>query len=97
MKIYLISYDLSKPEQDYEGLISAIEKFSAPLHIQKSVWLIDTDLKTLQIYSMLKPFADKDDKLFICPLDMDDVAGLIDNVEIQEWFSEHGYHLQILK
>lgn len=96
MKIYLISYDLSKPEQDYEGLIGAIEKFDC-LHIQKSVWLIDTNLKTLQIYSMLKPFTDKDDKLFICSLDMDDVAGLIDNVEIQEWFTEHGYHLQILK
>jgi len=96
MKIYLISYDLSKPEQDYEGLISEIEKFDS-LHIQKSVWLVDSNFESQEIYSMLKQFVDKNDKLFICPLDLYSVAFHTDNEQIKEWFSVHGYRLGTLK
>lgn len=94
MKIYLISYDLSKPEQDYEGLINAIEKLDSPIHIQKSVWLIDTNFNCNQIYSILSPFLDKDDALFICPLDLGDVNCYSKDLTVKKWFEEHGFNLQ---
>lgn len=96
MKIYLISYDLSKPEQNYKNLINEIEKFDC-LHIQKSVWLVDSNFESKQIYSMLKALVDLDDKLFICPLDLSDVAFYTNEGRIKEWFSAHGYRLGTLK
>ena len=96
MKIYLISYDLSKPEQDYEGLICEIKKFDC-LHIQKSVWLVDTNFESNQIYLRLQSFVDKNDKLFICPLDLSAIAFHTEDEKIKEWFSGHGYRLGTLK
>lgn len=44
--VYLITYDLLKPQdkpQDYSDLIAAIEEgFPDHLHLQKSVWLVES-------------------------------------------------------
>ena len=96
MKIFLISYDLSKPEQDYEGLIKEIEKFDC-LHIQKSVWLICTGISCNQIYKQLESFIDDtNDKLFICPLEFKDVLLKPHTKEFEQWFTSHNYRSQTL-
>lgn len=93
MKVYLISYDLSKPEQDYEGLISAIEELDSAIRIQKSVWLVDTNLDEKEIFRRLYRYIDSNDRIFICPLEFKNVIGNFTEKDIKEWFTEHCYNV----
>lgn len=93
MKVYLISYDLLKPEQDYEGLISAIEELDSAIRIQKSVWLIDTNLDEKEIFRRLYRYIDSNDRIFICPLEFKNVIGNFTEKDIKEWFAKHNYNV----
>jgi len=95
MKIFLISYDLSKPERDYESLITIINTFDKPIRIQKSVWLIESNDTTTMIYDALRNHIDRDDTLFVCPLDFDgSVCSNLKDEKITKWFNEHLYDVK---
>jgi len=40
--VLLITYDLHKPERDYEAVIARIKSFGSCVHDEESVWLADT-------------------------------------------------------
>ncbi len=64
--VVLITYDLNKPGQDYSDLYDAIKNISITwCHCFTSVWLVDTNFSTQQIYTELKGRIDKNDQLFI--------------------------------
>ena len=46
--IHLITYDLHKPERDYEAVIEKVKSFGTGgwAHDEKSVWLVDTTSST---------------------------------------------------
>ena len=68
-KLLLISYDLCKPERDYESLIGKIRStFPTYNHVLKSVWLVETDYEYDQARDILKNHIDKDDKLLVVEL-----------------------------
>lgn len=91
MRIFLISYDLSKPEQDYAGLIEAIERYSDVIRVQKSVWLIYTPFESKLIFQNLERFIDKDDELFVCPLDFADLYHYSTSPDVVKWLEKHIY------
>lgn len=68
MTIKIISYDLRKPEQDYESLIDAIKSYRAYCKINKSDWLISTADSCRSIRDYLKKFIDSNDTLFVAEL-----------------------------
>lgn len=68
MTIKMISYDLHKPGQDYNELISAIENYKAYTKINKSDWLIYTTDSCTQIRDNLKKYIDSNDTLFVVEL-----------------------------
>lgn len=64
--IYLVSYDLNKPEQDYPQLIDAIKRYDNACRVLKSQWLIYSDKSATQLFNELVAFVDSNDELFIC-------------------------------
>jgi len=63
--VYLISYDLYRPAQDYEGLISDIKSIGPWAKMLKSAWLVDSKLTASQIYDHVVKHLDKNDRIMV--------------------------------
>ncbi len=61
--VYLVTYDLNRPGQDYAGLHTAIKALGAWWHYLDSTWLVDTHLSAQQISDNLVPTIDSNDRL----------------------------------
>ena len=69
MAAYIITYDLHKVGQNYDGLIDQIkESYPTNWHVQLSVWIVQTASTSAQIRDNLKPYLDSNDKLFVAKL-----------------------------
>jgi hypothetical protein len=70
--IYLIAYDLTTPNDtpdNYDSIINAIKsQFSGWCHIEKSVWLVDSELSASALRDELKGYLHADDILFVARL-----------------------------
>ena len=65
MAVYLATYDLHKPDRDYEPLYEYLETFTYA-HCIGSVWLLDTDESAATIRDgMLENMHEKDTVLVI--------------------------------
>lgn len=62
---YIISYDLSKPLRDYDGLINAIKQFPMWGRLTESTWAVVTSNTAVEIRDTLKLHIDSDDKLIV--------------------------------
>lgn len=83
MSVYLVSYDLNKPEQDYQRLIDAICGYTSSCRVLKSQWLILTNETAKQISDHLTAFIDSNDELFVCELNQNCEGRL--NLEVIKW------------
>lgn len=65
----MISYDLSKPGQDYSDLHDAIKGLGPPWwHHLESTWIVVTDMGTTEIANALTPYLNSNDKLLVTTL-----------------------------
>jgi len=62
---YIISYDLVKPERDYDELYSAIKSFPRWGRLTESTWAIVTTKNHVAIRDDLKKHIDEDDRLIV--------------------------------
>lgn len=67
--MYLISYDLHNPGQNYDTLIAAIKAYGSWAKISRSCWAVKTNQNAVQIRNNLSRFIDSDDVLFVCHFD----------------------------
>ena len=68
MAVYMITYDLNKPGQNYDKLYEAIKKCSSNntwMHYLDSTWFIKTNLSTKQVFENLEPYIDKNDNILV--------------------------------
>ena len=65
MKVYSITYDLSKPGRDYSGLYDAIKSFGAWWHYLESTWLVSTSHTPSQIWERIGKHIDSNDSVLI--------------------------------
>lgn len=65
MALYIISYDLGKPNRDYDGLFEELKKFDNWWHYLESTWIIKTLDEPNKIFDKLKPYLDDDDNLLV--------------------------------
>ena len=67
MKTYLISYDLTMPENrpEYTRLINAIKSYNYWAKPLQSLWLIKTDIPALQVINHLRMFIDANDHMLV--------------------------------
>lgn len=66
--VYLITYDLNKAGQNYDGLYKAIIALGGPSkcwHYLDSNWLVETSYSTSQISEKLLKETDKNDHLLV--------------------------------
>jgi CRISPR/Cas system-associated endoribonuclease Cas2 len=71
MAVFLISYDLRKPDFDYQPLYDALAAIRAK-HVQDSVWGVRTTSSAEQISDYLwKHMHNEKDRLFVVPFDKD--------------------------
>lgn len=66
MKTLIITYDLNRQGQDYNGLIAAIKKnYPSFVHAMQSVFFIKTAQESKAVYDVLSWFVDANDNLFV--------------------------------
>lgn len=63
--VYLVAYDLKKPDRNYDDLISELKSFGTWWHQTGSVWVIVTSKTTADVRDYLRQFMDSNDKLFV--------------------------------
>ncbi|WP_125710135.1 hypothetical protein [Lacticaseibacillus porcinae] len=86
-KPYIISYDLHEPGQRYASLKAALEnnlKASWWTHYLESTYLVRTSLSAQEIVETLKPFLDKDDRMYIFEIKDSNYQGWLNE---KEWKS----------
>lgn len=76
--IYLISYDLNKPEQDYPKIIEAIKSYGTYCQALKSQWFIRSEKTAVEIGKHLMEYLDENDEILICEFN-DNHEGLLKN------------------
>ena len=86
MNLFIISYDLNNPGQDYTNLFQKIEQLGIALHIQKSVWLLKSTLNANDIASNLHKLMDNNDILFVSELNKPNYQGWM-NKKYWEWIN----------
>ncbi len=66
MQLFLVSYDLHKPEKDYPKLIEAL-KNSGAIKVLYSEWLVRFSSTTPKgVADYFLGFMDRDDSIFVC-------------------------------
>ena len=64
MKPFLISYDLDKPGQNYDGLISRLKQYNAK-RVLMSQWILGSSASALEILKDLRRFMDSNDRILV--------------------------------
>jgi CRISPR-associated endonuclease Cas2 len=88
MALFLVSYDLDKPGQDYPDLIKRLEQFGAK-RILYSEWFLSHNTATpTQLRDDLLRFMDSNDRILVVELKNSAAWQrlMIDNNSVLSWF-----------
>ena len=86
--IYLITYDLKKPGQDYESIYNIIKSANKWWHYLESTWLIKTNDSVDSWNDKLKVAIDKNDRLLIVNITKQKRQGWLPT-EAWDWIREN--------
>ena len=88
MGLLLVAFDLTKPDQDSTGLIERLKSVGPWWHGLESIWIVRTELTTVQLRDALAPYLDSSDRLLV--LDVTGDAGAWWNVskKTSDWLLE---------
>ena len=83
--VYIVTYDLNKPFKAYDSLYSSLKAYSyAKDPGLDSVWFIETQLTPEQIFNSLAGSIDKNDRVFISRIRLDENYGWL-SPEVWNW------------
>ena len=85
--LYIISYDLNKPGQNYPELYKAIKTCGSWSHRLDSTWLVDSNLYAQSISDRITPHIDKNDYLLVFRLSKDHQGQLPQKT--WDWINKH--------
>ena len=68
MAIYMISYDLTRPGQDYKDVRDTIESLGAWCHYLESNYLVKTSLSITDVNDKITKYLDGSDRLLVCEI-----------------------------
>jgi len=63
--VYVVSYDLRKPGQDYKNLFDELQASPGWWHFLDSTWLIATSESANELYNRLRTHLDRDDSILV--------------------------------
>ena len=84
--VYIVTYDLKKPDRNYEGLFNGIKSFGTWWHQTGSVWVIVTTKTSIEVRNYLEQFIDPNDKLYVGQL-MNNWAAVGFKQEEYDWLN----------
>lgn len=88
MGAILITYDLKKPGQKYEQLHENIKALGTWWHYLDSTWIVVTSLTPSQVFDMLKPSVDADDRVLVVNISDDSYSGWLTQ-KAWDWLKKH--------
>jgi len=86
-KVFVVSYDLNKPGQDYKGLFDELKRSPNWWHYLDSTWLIYTTESVQKVFDRLAPHVDKNDRILIIRA-MNDYQGWLSE-EAWQWIRQY--------
>jgi hypothetical protein len=86
--VYMVSYDLRKPGQDYAGIYDALQSFPSWWHYLDTTWMIVSELDPAGVFERLAPHLDQNDSLIVMEA-VNRKAGWLPQ-KAWEWIDEHG-------
>lgn len=67
--VYLITYELNKPDKDYQSLYAALQNYEFIRDVNlDSVWFINSSATAEQISEYIRQHMDDSDRLFVTKL-----------------------------
>lgn len=88
MRCYIIGYDLMRPGQNYTALFDAIQSLGNWCRFLDSTWAVKTHRTSDQIYDVIRPKMDANDRLFICDLGRDATWVALSS-ECSDWLQQN--------
>lgn len=89
MAVQQISYDLIRPEKDYDKVIEAIKNLGTSwAHPLRSVWWVETNMTSDQVSDAVKKAFDGNDIFFVNRLRAGEYQGWLSR-EMWEWLNTH--------
>ena len=85
--LYLITYDLNKPGQEYDKLYETIKDMGPWWHHLDSTWLVDTDLGTSDIRDRVKAVIDSNDHVLVVKFGSNWAS--FNSKRANEWIHKH--------
>lgn len=88
MAALLITYDLNKPGQDYEGLFEEIKSFGTWWHYLDSTWIVDTNLTVSSAADRIRTKVDSSDHFLVLDITGDASQGWLPK-DAWDWINKH--------
>jgi CRISPR-associated endonuclease Cas2 len=73
--LYLVTYDLNKPRQDYENLFDALKQAGTWWHHLDSTWIVKSNEDIGNFANRIKKEIDQNDSLLIVEITNDNYKG----------------------
>lgn len=91
MNVYLISYDLHSPGQDYEKVHEAIKSINPKswAKVLESLWLVPSNLSIVQIRDRIANSMDRNDRLFVTEISYKPVAAANLPDKVWKWIEQN--------
>lgn len=88
--LYLISYDLNAPGQDYSRVHAAIESCGPAINCLKSVWMVHSQLTADQIQTVVRASSDSNDFFVVIDITGQSRDGWLRR-SYWDWMRAHDY------
>ena len=83
---YIIAYDLHPPGQNYKQVEEKINQLEETCKILNTTWIVKTTQTAHEIYDLVEPALDRNDRIFIAPINLATSWGYL-NAEIATWIN----------
>jgi len=87
MSVYLVSYDLNRPKQDYQKLYDRLKSHAAWWHYLDSTWLVSTSKSASELFERIQPAIDDNDSVLVIDVGRD-YAGWLPK-KAWDWIKNH--------
>lgn len=82
---YMVTYDLSQPDRDYEKVKELMKSQPHWAHVLESVWFVKTSLSANQLAQKVRSCVDQSDHFIVSPVDISGSCWFNLDAEVSDW------------
>ena len=83
---YITAYDLHPPGQNYKQVEEKINQLEETCKILNTTWIVKTTQTAHEIYDLVEPALDRNDRIFIAPINLATSWWYL-NANIAQWIN----------